>query len=172
MFNLYNGFSSFGMDLPRVNGIESAQKYPTVHSMPPNSRVALFDENDDIMYIVSTDSANTIGVKRFRFVEEPLLTPEQVADSKYVTIDEFNRFKEEMINVQQSIFQQQPNYQYNRRPKPKQYRSHSKQSSAGQEYVVNVEEQQQQTGNDYQFNQSESFTPSSNGNGSAEWREL
>lgn len=165
MLNLYGGLSNMmAMDLPRVNSIESAQKYPTVHSMPPNSRVALFDENDDIMYIVSTDASNTIGVKRFRFVEEPLLTPEQIADQKYVTIDQFMNFqtelKEELRNVQQSIQQSygyQPRNNWNK-PKYKSNNRYPKQSSANQEYVVDVEEQSEPTGNVQQYDGSEPLT--------------
>ena len=40
-------------NLIRVNGIEGARAY----NMPPNSTVALFDGNEDIMYIKTTDGA-------------------------------------------------------------------------------------------------------------------
>lgn len=88
--------------LIRVNGIESAKAYPT----QPNSTVALFDSNDDIMYIKSTDASNFPTVRRFRFHEEAV---ENVVTNnvQYVTVDEFNKFKEEMLNGKH-IIQQQP----------------------------------------------------------------
>ena len=84
-------------DLIAVHGIEGAKQ----HSMRPNSRVALFDVNDDIMYIKQTDSNNYPSIKIYRFTEiidEPVEQPH-----KYVTIEEFNKLKEELLNEQQSI---------------------------------------------------------------------
>ena len=83
-------------ELPMVNGYESAMRYP----MPPNSRIALFDANDDIMYIKQTDASGYPIITKYRFtkVED---TPQQ--SEQYVTLDEFNKFKEEMLSGQQSI---------------------------------------------------------------------
>ena len=39
--------------LIRVNGIDGAKAY----QMPANSTVALFDSNEDVMYVKSTDGA-------------------------------------------------------------------------------------------------------------------
>lgn len=83
-------------ELPMVNGYESAMRYP----MQPNSRIALFDANDDIMYIKQTDASGYPVITKYRFarVEEK---PQN--DVQYVTLDEFNKFKEEMLNGQQSV---------------------------------------------------------------------
>lgn len=43
--------------LTRVTGLEGAKAY----QMPPNSTVALFDNNDDLMYIKTTDGAPVQG---------------------------------------------------------------------------------------------------------------
>lgn len=88
-----------------VNGIESARAYPT----QPNSRVALFDSNDDVFYVKTTDASNFPTIKRYRFFEE---SEEQVNNEKYVTIEEFDKFKEEMLNGQQSIRSGKPNKQH------------------------------------------------------------
>ena len=80
----------------KVNGIESARAYPT----QPNSMIALFDANDDIFYVKTTDASNYPTIRRFRFVEE---SEEAARDEKYVTVEEFNKFKEEMLNGQQFI---------------------------------------------------------------------
>lgn len=83
-------------ELPMVNGYESAMRYP----MQPNSRIALFDANDDIMYIKQTDASGYPVITTYRFarVEEK---PQN--DVQYVTLDEFNKFKEEMLNGQQPV---------------------------------------------------------------------
>lgn len=82
--------------LIRVNGIDSAKAYPTT----PNSTVPLFDANEDIMYIKSTDASNFPTIRIFRFVEEQ---ETQIPAQQYVTIDEFNKFKEEILNGKQFI---------------------------------------------------------------------
>lgn len=82
--------------LIRVNGIDSAKAYPTA----PNSTVPLFDANEDIMYIKSTDASNFPTIRIFRFIEEQeTQTPAQ----QYVTIEEFNKLKEEILNGKQFI---------------------------------------------------------------------
>ena len=85
--------------LIKVNGMDSAKAYQT----QPNSTVALFDANEDIMYIKSTDASNFPTIRRFRFIEEP---EAQIVSEQYVTVSEFNKFKEELLNVKQSV---QPN---------------------------------------------------------------
>ena len=52
-------------NLIRVNGIDGAKTY----QMPANSTVALFDSNEDIMYIKTTDGAGFPSIRTFNFVE-------------------------------------------------------------------------------------------------------
>ena len=149
--NLYGSmFSGVGIDLLKVENIDSARKYPTMHSMPPNSRVPLFKGDEDIFYIVSTDASNTISVKQYAFHEVPILTQEQINDKKYVTFDQFaafqNELKEELKHVEQSIQQssyRKQNSYNNRRNNGKSYRS----ASANQEFIIDAEEQQESSGN-------------------------
>ena len=85
-------------DLNAVNGDDGAKQF----SMRPNSRVALFDINDDIVFIKQTDSNNYPTIRKFRLteiVDEPKVNNAQ----QYVTIDEFNKLREELLNGQQSI---------------------------------------------------------------------
>ena len=84
-------------DLVGVDGDNGAKQF----SMRPNSRVALFDINDDIMFIKSTDSNNYPTIKKYRFTE--VVEEHQNDTQRYVTIDEFNKLKEELLNGQQSI---------------------------------------------------------------------
>lgn len=85
----------------RVHGMTGVNAYQL---NTPNSMVALFDEDEDVFYIKRTDSANVVSVRKFRFEE----VFEDKPIEKYVTIDEFNKFKEELLNGKQSV----------RKPKP------------------------------------------------------
>ena len=90
-----------GPQLDKVNGMDSARAFP----MKPNSTIALFDANEDIMYIKSTDSNNFATIRRFRFVEEPEapVLPMNTNTGNYVTKEEFDKFREEVLNGQQSV---------------------------------------------------------------------
>jgi hypothetical protein len=101
--SMYNATQTMGPQLTFVNGLDSAKAFPT----QPNSRVALFDENDDIMYIKTTDASNFPTIKRYRFIEEK--ESAKSPSETYVTIEEFNQFKEEIMNAQQSISAGKPN---------------------------------------------------------------
>lgn len=72
-----------GMQLIRVTGMDGAKAY----QMPPNSVVPLFDADNDIMYVKSTDGAGFPTIRAFAFqpVEDK---PDQV--QQYVTRDEFD----------------------------------------------------------------------------------
>lgn len=77
-----------------VNGDEGANQFP----MMPNSRVPLFDANEDICYIKSTDAGGHAVVKKYIMTPEP----EEVAP-QYVTMEEFLKLKEELLNGKQSV---------------------------------------------------------------------
>lgn len=74
-----------GGDLTSVTGIEGARAYP----LPPNSRAALFDENQDLLYIKSTDGAGFPTVRTYRFEEVEPEVPSVPAAPDYVSRDEF-----------------------------------------------------------------------------------
>lgn len=92
-----------GPQLDKVNGIDSARAFPT----KPNSQIALFDANEDVMYIKTTDGNNFATIRKFRFIEEPETSQQQAdtikMDELFVSKEEFEKFKEEMLNGQQSI---------------------------------------------------------------------
>lgn len=87
--------------LTRVTGIDGAKAY----QMTPNSTVALFDNNEDIMYIKTTDGAGFPTIRTFSFNEVTHNTQQQVSNNDYVTRDEFNKLKEELLNGKQFIQQ-------------------------------------------------------------------
>lgn len=85
--------------LIRVNGIDGAKAY----QMPANSTVALFDSNEDIMYVKTTDGAGFPSVRSFKFVEMAHET-KQVEKADYISREEFEEFKKELMsNGKQSI---------------------------------------------------------------------
>lgn len=80
--------------LTRVTGIEGAKAY----QMAANSIVALFDSNDDIFYVKSTDGAGFPTIRTFRFQEE-ITQP---------TPNSFDQLKKELQDyVKQLISEQQ-----------------------------------------------------------------
>ena len=52
-----------GMQLIRVTGMDGAKAY----QMPPNSVVPLFDADNDIMYVKSTDGTGFPTIRAFAF---------------------------------------------------------------------------------------------------------
>lgn len=89
------GFQQPIQGLIKVTNIEAARAYP----LPPNSVVPLFDANEDVFYIKSTDGGGYPSLRTFMFTPvEP--TP---APSEYVSHKELEELKEMILNVQQSI---------------------------------------------------------------------
>ena len=81
--------------LIKVSGIDGAKAY----QMPPNAAIALFHESEDIFYVKTTDGAGFPTIRAFRF--EPMEEEAKEArDGRYVTIEEFNKFKEELYAKQ------------------------------------------------------------------------
>lgn len=103
----YNSYPIMNNSLIRVTGIEGAKAY----QMQPNSTVALFDNNEDYMYIKSTDGAGFPTIRTFRF-EEVTNTPKQdnqIDMSAYITREELTEilkdFKGGLGNGKQFIQQ-------------------------------------------------------------------
>lgn len=80
-------------NLIRVNGIEGAKAY----QMSANSIVSLFDANDDIMYIKSTDGAGFPSIRTFSFTEVKQDIKQEVKQD-YISRQEFEDFKKELMN--------------------------------------------------------------------------
>lgn len=96
----YNPVPAIGnQDLLSIKGdIEAVRTYPT----RPNSRLALFDEDDDVFFVVKTDqNGYKSEIKRFRYIEEPIETP----NSNYASKEDLNSLREDVNDVKQSIQQ-------------------------------------------------------------------
>lgn len=95
--NLQNYYTTSRSGEPiYVSGRESANSFQTV----PNTVTILFDKNDNIFYHVETDGNNYPTIRQYRYEEEKPAPKEEI---KYVTMQEFNAFKEEFLNGQQHL---------------------------------------------------------------------
>lgn len=66
--------------------------------MSPNSTVALFDSNEDIMYVKSTDGAGFPQIRKFAFTEVQESQAQPHANVDFVSREEFENFKKEIMN--------------------------------------------------------------------------
>ena len=89
---MYNAPMSQGQQLIRVNGLEGAKAY----QMGANSTVALFDSNNDIMYVKNTDGAGFGSIRAFKFSEMDLNSSAPV--SEYATKNELEQLRQEVKN--------------------------------------------------------------------------
>lgn len=86
-------------NLIRVNGLEGAKAY----QLPPNSNIALFDSNNDIMYIKTTDGAGFPSIRAFSFTP---IDDAQETTTDYVQRPEFDALVEEvrgLMNAKQPV---------------------------------------------------------------------
>ena len=65
--------------------------------MPANSTVALFDSNNDLMYVKSTDGAGFPSIRTFSF-SEMKDDPKPTEPVDYISRQEFEEFKKELMN--------------------------------------------------------------------------
>lgn len=79
-----------------VQGEAGAKAY----TIAPNSSVLLMDSEQDVFYIKTTDAAGMPSLRVFQYTEI-VTTPavENAAEERYVTLEEFNRFKAEMLKA-------------------------------------------------------------------------
>lgn len=112
MYNPYQQFSNPQQYSPqysqqqnnsllRVTGYEGAKAF----QMMPNSSVALFDANQDVFYIKSSDAGGFSTIKAYSFTEYS--PTEKKVESDLVTRSEFeskiNELKETMKQYEQHI---------------------------------------------------------------------
>jgi len=84
----YSPASILGPQLNKVHGLDGAKQFVT----QANAMYALFDDDNDVMYIKVTDANNyPVSLKRYRFYEEEEPSPQAIPE--YVTKTEFEEFK-------------------------------------------------------------------------------
>lgn len=82
-----------------VSGIDGARSY----QLPPGSSVPLFDANEDIMYVKTTDAGGYPTIRAFKF--EEISTNDK---QDFITRKEFEELKE-MINDAKQLIQEKGN---------------------------------------------------------------
>ena len=82
--------------LIRVNGIDGARAY---QNMGANSQVALFDANEDLMYVKCTDGAGFPSIRTFRF-EEVTENNQTISNNNYVSREEMESYVKQFISEQ------------------------------------------------------------------------
>ena len=80
--------------LVSVTGLEGAKAY----QLPPNSSMPLFDANDDVLYVKTTDAAGYPTVRAFDFSERVQDAAPQ--DQAQVTREEFDALMEKVEALQ------------------------------------------------------------------------
>lgn len=95
---LNNQFIIQGSKLLQVSGVNEAREYP----LPADSEVALFDRDEDILYIKRTDVNGFHSVRCFQLTEIESHTP---TEGNFVSTEEFNKFREDILNGQRSILE-------------------------------------------------------------------
>ena len=90
----FPGVSIPSVELPKVTCVADATRYP----YKPGSEDVLLDVNDpEIAYFRKIDANGFVQVDRRRCVPEPEPTIEELNDRKYLSKDEFQSFREEML---------------------------------------------------------------------------
>lgn len=80
--------------LIKVTGIDGAKAY----QMPPNGITALFDSNDDIFYVKTTDGAGFPTIKTYKFTAIEETAKQEVSVNDFISRAEFEQFKTEVMN--------------------------------------------------------------------------
>lgn len=85
--------------LIRVTGIDGARAY----QMPPNSVAPLFDSDNDILFVKSTDGAGFPTIRAFRFEAIDMERQQAGQAAEYVTRKEFEELKGMIMNGKQFV---------------------------------------------------------------------
>lgn len=89
--------------IPRVSSTKEVEDFP-ITSLN-SEEVYLNKEDDTVLYIKRIDQNGKCTTTRYRFYPDPELTQQQINDERYVTIDQFNKLKEDILNnINQSKF--------------------------------------------------------------------
>lgn len=90
--NIINPVLTPGQRLLSIKGgYEAVEKYP----MPRDCHAPIFDEDEDYLYIKRTDANGGASIQRYHLEEDPI---PKFDPKKYVTVEDFNNFKEEILN--------------------------------------------------------------------------
>lgn len=87
-----------GQKIPRVRGYSEAEKY----NLPRDCEAIFLDAEEDYCYIKKVDQN---GSERVLMAAVKLVDPPKFDPKKYVNVNDFNSFKEEILNAINDIKQ-------------------------------------------------------------------
>lgn len=82
--------------IPRVSSTKEVEDFPMTSLN--SEEVYLNKEDDTVLYIKRVDANGKCTTTRYRFYPDPEPTQQQINDERYVTADQFNKFKEDILN--------------------------------------------------------------------------
>lgn len=88
-------------NLLRVTGPESAKAY----SIPPNSNVVLFDADNPIFYLKSTDDSGFANLRTFKFEEQKVIEvqPQVEQNSNSVTKNDLEALEKDISELKEML---------------------------------------------------------------------
>lgn len=106
--------------LVSVTGIDGAKAF----QLPPNSSVPLFDSNEDILYVKTTDGGGFPTIKTYRFT---LMDESSKPAEDYVSRAEFEELERKINNIQIGM-------------KPRNHHSNKKGAANGEQSIPSTTE--------------------------------
>lgn len=94
--NINIGAGNQGDGFIKVDGVKGAQEYQLL----PNSKMPLFDKNNDIFYVKSTDAMGNSSIDAFRFEKI------QAEQMEFVTREDLNTLREDVKNDVKQLIQE------------------------------------------------------------------
>ena len=86
-------------NLLRVTGPESAKSYP----IGANSSVVLFDANDAVFYLKTTDDSGFASIRTFDFVERTEPIDVKPVDPGYATKDDLDCIRKQLSDISEAL---------------------------------------------------------------------
>lgn len=96
-----------GTDLNRCRGVDGVNGV-RLFQTTPNSRIPVFDEDEDYLYVVSTDSMNNKSqILRFKLEFDPIPSSNNLSSPAVDTItkSDLDKFREEIIADVRNVIQ-------------------------------------------------------------------
>lgn len=97
----YFGYPQYGqpqasMSIDRVSNLEEAKKY----QIYPGSTIYLLDQDEPYIYLKTSDSQGKTSIRAFSLIEVDV---NKIVDSKYITRDDFDSFKQDMYSMMNEL---------------------------------------------------------------------
>jgi hypothetical protein len=86
-------------NLLKVTGPESAKSYP----IGANSSVVLFDANDAVFYLKTTDDSGFASLRTFDFVERTEPIDVKPVDPGYATKDDLDGIRKQLSDISEAL---------------------------------------------------------------------